>query len=777
MPVVYKSNGARVGDGLRVTRVSLGGEKFEILIDPKTERYSEVAIAAPDPITWEIEMPTYLEKDGDVLIPVGRGHIIYDMVVGGTTYTVDIANPVAFSFSSGIWSISISPTGDVTVSQQAGTETGNPSSGTTTILTVTSWRTCTADGLQISNSKATFAVKVIAVAPGDVTAPVLTGMTPGDVGVPITTNIVLTFDEDIVKNTGNLYVRNVSTNSVIETINVATAPTSGAGSIAYSGQSATINPTSDLPNNTVIGVRYDAGVFKDAAGNGVAQLGDDSRVFTTVAANPSLPATVDVTVSTKAQVRSTLLAWSANWNGTVPAGKTAADQRVVGFDQTITDGIDLSGISGLAQRCYVRPVGTFTGNATTGTAACSVYISAPSSTAPLITMAGSTNIVLYLCDIRATSVDAGPNDFLTEVGGSTKCGFIRCLLSGSPINFDGLELGKTRSAVFTSSGTVDLILKNNVYQWFDDGLANFDGTNTRTIIDMNLGYHGGGSVQGNDFTVYHTTGRMDDTYLSGYATRHKLSGSGNHQDFFQTFMYPADTTRSAILNRIHVKYVIHLRGQQPAGSTWNYQQSVFINQNNASSVGPHLVEQCLWFNGHQWALDGIGGTGTKESRYCTAGPLHVDPSHYSPPYVFSTTRSHFPTIKLLGTVTGHLVFPPDDTSNAWLGIQGTNGVRVPVGATPNFNLMTQYMENYPTETSTLWDVRPKAGTRAHPDYTPAGDRVGCWEYWQKMFAADAEVCLSEVGWPCAPFFIKEYDPANNFGSSYTGTYDGNGNNI
>ena len=46
--IVYKSNGGTVGDGTRITRVSGGGTKFEVMVDEKTERFSEVIVAADD---------------------------------------------------------------------------------------------------------------------------------------------------------------------------------------------------------------------------------------------------------------------------------------------------------------------------------------------------------------------------------------------------------------------------------------------------------------------------------------------------------------------------------------------------------------------------------------------------------------------------------------------------------------------------------------------------------------------------------------------------------
>jgi len=42
------STGVKVGDGLRPTRISEGGKKFEILVDEKTERYSEVFYKVDD---------------------------------------------------------------------------------------------------------------------------------------------------------------------------------------------------------------------------------------------------------------------------------------------------------------------------------------------------------------------------------------------------------------------------------------------------------------------------------------------------------------------------------------------------------------------------------------------------------------------------------------------------------------------------------------------------------------------------------------------------------
>jgi hypothetical protein len=45
--IVYASNKQPIGDGVRITRVSLTGQKLEVLVDPKAMKWSEV-ILVPD---------------------------------------------------------------------------------------------------------------------------------------------------------------------------------------------------------------------------------------------------------------------------------------------------------------------------------------------------------------------------------------------------------------------------------------------------------------------------------------------------------------------------------------------------------------------------------------------------------------------------------------------------------------------------------------------------------------------------------------------------------
>ena len=42
--VVYESNGATVGDGVRITRVADDGQTLEVMVDAKTERFSRIIL-------------------------------------------------------------------------------------------------------------------------------------------------------------------------------------------------------------------------------------------------------------------------------------------------------------------------------------------------------------------------------------------------------------------------------------------------------------------------------------------------------------------------------------------------------------------------------------------------------------------------------------------------------------------------------------------------------------------------------------------------------------
>jgi hypothetical protein len=110
--------------------------------------------------------------------------------------------------------------------------------------------------------------------------PALVSSAPSDnaTGVSPASDIVLTFSETVQKGTGNILIRNVSDNSVVETIDVASAE------VSVSGNTVTINPLADLAPNHSYYVEIAAGAIKDSTNNAFAGISGPATLnFTTAA--------------------------------------------------------------------------------------------------------------------------------------------------------------------------------------------------------------------------------------------------------------------------------------------------------------------------------------------------------------------------------------------------------------------------------------------------------------------------------------------------------------
>lgn len=117
----------------------------------------------------------------------------------------------------------------------------------------------------------------------DTTAPTTTSFTPADnaLTVAVASNLVLQFNENIQKGTGNIVIKKVSDNSVVETIDVT------SGNVTVSGNTVTINPAADLDEATDYYVEIAAGAIKDLANNNYAGItGATTWNFTTADTTP-----------------------------------------------------------------------------------------------------------------------------------------------------------------------------------------------------------------------------------------------------------------------------------------------------------------------------------------------------------------------------------------------------------------------------------------------------------------------------------------------------------
>ncbi|MEG5055892.1 Ig-like domain-containing protein, partial [Microcoleus sp. B13-B6] len=125
----------------------------------------------------------------------------------------------------------------------------------------------------------------------DTTPPTAT-FTPADnaTSVAVGANLVVTLSEAVQKGIGNLVIKKVSDNSIVETINVT------AANVTVSGSTVTVNPTADLAANTPYYVEIANGAIKDLAGNNYAGItGATTWNFTTAAAVDTTPPTASFT--------------------------------------------------------------------------------------------------------------------------------------------------------------------------------------------------------------------------------------------------------------------------------------------------------------------------------------------------------------------------------------------------------------------------------------------------------------------------------------------------
>lgn len=91
--------------------------------------------------------------------------------------------------------------------------------------------------------------------------------TDNSTGVALSTNLVLTFDRQIDIQTGNIYIKKLSDNTIVQTIAVNSGALSGNGTTQI-----TVNPPSDLGSLTAYYITVDATAFDDTDANSYAGI-------------------------------------------------------------------------------------------------------------------------------------------------------------------------------------------------------------------------------------------------------------------------------------------------------------------------------------------------------------------------------------------------------------------------------------------------------------------------------------------------------------------------
>ncbi|MEG4918730.1 DUF4347 domain-containing protein, partial [Microcoleus sp. B7-D4] len=226
--------------------------------------------------------------------------------------TVTAAFPVTATFSESTTNFVAS---DITVTN--GTVSGFSGTGTTYNFTVTPTGSGTVtvnipaniatDAAGNNNTAATALTRT-----ADTTAPTAT-FTPADnaTSVAVAANLVVTLSEAVQKGTGNIVIKKVSDNSVVETIDVTSA------NVTVTGSTVTVNPLADLAQSTDYYVEIAAGAIKDLAGNNyVGTTGAATWNFTTADTTPptvSLTSTAAATVTAAFPVTATFSESTTNF--------------------------------------------------------------------------------------------------------------------------------------------------------------------------------------------------------------------------------------------------------------------------------------------------------------------------------------------------------------------------------------------------------------------------------------------------------------------------------
>ena len=124
----------------------------------------------------------------------------------------------------------------------------------------------------LSASSATFTT-------ADSTDPVLSSSSPADeaTAIAVDTNIVLTFNEAVDAESGNIIIVKSEDGSTVETIDVTDSQVSGSGSTEI-----TINPSVTLDEQTAYHLTIDETAFDDSSSNSYAGISDTTTInFTT----------------------------------------------------------------------------------------------------------------------------------------------------------------------------------------------------------------------------------------------------------------------------------------------------------------------------------------------------------------------------------------------------------------------------------------------------------------------------------------------------------------
>ena len=269
----------------------------------------------------------------------------------------------------------------------------------------------------------------------DTVAPMATATSPLDdaTNVPPADNLTVTFDENVVKGTGNILVKRVSDNSTVATLDVTSSEVTIASNVV------TINPNIDLPGGTALYIEVASGVFEDQYNNAYAGIaGNSAWNFTTA----MISASFDTTASNGLESAS-----SAN----IPVSLSVPISVTATMDYTIT--------------------GTATASGTDHTLANGTLTFTPSSTSENITITGIVDDAIL--EANETVIITLSNPTNTTLGTNTVHTYTITNNDAAAVTIADIS-GNENGSPMTVTATLD----NAVQGGFTIDVSTADGTAT-----------------------------------------------------------------------------------------------------------------------------------------------------------------------------------------------------------------------------------------------------------------------------------------------------------
>ncbi|RNF75562.1 DUF4347 domain-containing protein, partial [Marinomonas rhizomae] len=213
--------------------------------------------------------------------------------------------------------------------------------------TLTTKATDAAGNVSVASSGLTITV--------DDTAPTLSSSNPADEAVSVAPSgdITLTFSEDIAKGYDEITLINITTGATVDTFDVL-----NGGNLTYSGNTVTLNPTSDLDEATTYAIRIDGNAVRDTAGNTYAGISDNTTLnFTTGVTDSAAPTFLSIQRADNNTITGSTTSFTLAFNEAVnveagdfelnTGGSVAGTIGTITGSGTNTITVNVTGISGI----------------------------------------------------------------------------------------------------------------------------------------------------------------------------------------------------------------------------------------------------------------------------------------------------------------------------------------------------------------------------------------------------------------------------------------------